>query len=182
MNLQRTSRSLNAVIRSALCLAALLVLLSGCSEQKTAQSPELSLELLSGDDFDTASAPVFLLNYWATWCKPCLEEMPELNEFSRTQDAPILGLNYDVLTSELPIEAQQEQAAKLQVEFGVLSASSTLALEQQWQLPRPKGLPTTYLLASNGILLDTLQGPQTLDSLKEAVIQAKAVQTKVKAM
>lgn len=176
MNPQTISRGVNTVIRSAFYSVVLMVFLTGCSEQKPALSPQLNLSLLEGADVNTASAPIFLLNYWATWCKPCLEEMPELNEFSRTQDAPLLGLNYDVLTSELSIEEQREQAAKLQVEFGVLSASSAQALEQQWQLPRPKGLPTTYLLSSTGAVLGTLQGPQTEDSLKKALIKARAVQ------
>lgn len=182
MNPPRISRSLNAVIRNALSLAALVLFLTACTEQKSAEPARLNLSLLEGADINIGSAPIFLLNYWATWCKPCLEEMPELNEFSRTQDTPLLGVNYDVLTSDLSLEEQREQAAKLQVEFGVLDAPSTLALEQQWQLPRPKGLPTTYLLASNGVLLGTLQGPQTLKSLKEALIQAKEVQVKASKM
>lgn len=150
------------------------VLVLACSERTPPSSPALELTLLGGERFVAQSEPVILINYWAKWCKPCLEEMPELNEFSRTQSVPLLALNYDLLTSELPIEAQQEQAAKLAIEFGVLDASSSRALEQRWQLPRPAGLPTTYLLNSNGVLLHTLQGVQTLDSLQEAVAQAKA--------
>lgn len=177
VNPQRISRSENTVIRSVFYLFPLLVFLTGCSEQKAAISPEFKLTLLSGEDFHAQTAPVFLLNYWATWCKPCLEEMPELNEFSRSQNVPLLGVNFDVLTSSLSLKEQREQAAKLQVEFGVLSASSAQALELNWHLPRPKGLPTTYLLSSTGALLGALQGPQTEGSLKKAVIQARAVQT-----
>lgn len=165
------------MIRKLFLILPLAVFFSACSENKTEVSTTLNLTMLEGEAFDTASAPIFLLNYWATWCKPCLEEMPELNDFAKSQTAPLLGLNYDVLTSDLSSEEQQEQADKLQIEFAVLDALSIRALEQDWQLPRPNGLPTTYLLSSTGIVLATLQGPQTLVSLKQAVIQARERQS-----
>ena len=39
-----------------------------------------------------------LVNYWAEWCKPCLEEIPELNELDKAPDISVLGVNFDGVT------------------------------------------------------------------------------------
>jgi cytochrome c biogenesis protein CcmG/thiol:disulfide interchange protein DsbE len=37
---------------------------------------------------------VWILNVWASWCAPCREEHPLWNEFARTGNVPLVGLNY----------------------------------------------------------------------------------------
>ena len=36
-----------------------------------------------------------VVNYWAVWCKPCREEIPELNELNKDADIQVLGVNFD---------------------------------------------------------------------------------------
>jgi thiol-disulfide isomerase/thioredoxin len=106
-----------------------------------------------------------LVNYWAKWCKPCIKEIPELNELDHSRDdVTVLGVNYDGLTGA-DLEAQ---LTELGVEFTTLEQDPAPLLG----VARPVVLPTTFLLDPEGKLVATLVGPQTLQSLSEAVSAA----------
>lgn len=98
------------------------------------------------------------VNYWAEWCKPCIKEIPELNELHSSHDnVVVLGVNFD---GEIG-EALEEQEQKLGVGFPTLlyDPSTELGIE------RPKALPTTVIINPAGDVIDVLIGPQTEQSL-----------------
>ena len=43
-----------------------------------------------------------IINYWAIWCAPCREEIPELNELDRSTELVVLAVNYDGIRLPLP--------------------------------------------------------------------------------
>ncbi|MGB3290435.1 MAG: DsbE family thiol:disulfide interchange protein [Burkholderiaceae bacterium] len=61
-------------------------------------APEFSLpRLLAPDDTfspQSMQGKVWLLNVWASWCPPCLEEHPIITDLATTYALPIIGLNY----------------------------------------------------------------------------------------
>ena len=104
-----------------------------------------------------------LINYWAVWCKPCIEEIPELNELARKHGdlVRVTGVNFDGMTGEeLAAEAE-----KLGVEFELLETDPASALGYN----RPRALPTTVLINPAGEITHILEGPQTSDSLYQAM-------------
>lgn len=104
-----------------------------------------------------------LINYWAEWCKPCIEEMPELYRFQQEHRDRVLLLtvNYDgVLGPSL-----QQQIDKLHIKLPVLLNDPAPLLGFR----RPDALPTTYVLDPEGVLQHTLQGPQTMATLAAAI-------------
>lgn len=105
-----------------------------------------------------------VLNYWAKWCKPCIEEIPELNALNaRYEQVQVLGVNYDGASgAEL-----QQQIAALGIAFPVVLEEPSSAL--QFSLPRV--LPSTLIFNPEGELVHTLLGPQTLESLELATEQ-----------
>ena len=106
-----------------------------------------------------------VINYWAQWCKPCIEEIPELNEFDkRYSKVVVLGVNFDGVTGE----DLARQLEKLDVEFPTLGKDPFVTLD----IPRPAVLPTTLVINPQGELSKTLVGPQTLASLAHATEQA----------
>ncbi|MFC6978926.1 TlpA family protein disulfide reductase [Microbulbifer taiwanensis] len=141
-------------IRWAACLW-LVAAISGCD-----RSPD-QLLAVDGKSVDI-SGKVLLVNYWAEWCKPCREEIPELNQVVRGRDdLMVVGINYD----QLPAERTAEQAKKMGIEFPVLIAEPA----GRWGQEKPEVLPTTFIVGADGRWLRTLVGPQTVESLEAAV-------------
>jgi thiol-disulfide isomerase/thioredoxin len=140
-----------------LCLGMLLALF-GCA-QKEAPGTAPGLDELRGH--------WVLVNYWAQWCTPCIEEIPELNKLNRIYDnVTVLGVNYDGVTGE----ELASQTQRLGLEFTSLEQDPAAELG----VPRPVVLPSTLVLNPEGRLVTTLVGPQTLESLEQASVLSQA--------
>ena len=107
-----------------------------------------------------------VINYWAVWCKPCIQEIPELNELAELPQVTVLGVNYDGVTGD----ELAQQLQKLGVDFPVLTTDPA----PQLGIARPVVLPTSLVLDPQGKLQGTLVGPQTLESLAAATHQSIA--------
>ncbi|MEM6583735.1 MAG: TlpA disulfide reductase family protein [Pseudomonadota bacterium] len=138
-------------------LAAVLVILalSACSSGQAPTPGQLDLPALRGQ--------WVVVNYWAIWCKPCIQEIPELNELDHLPQVAVFGVNYDGTAGE----QLRQQVETLDVQFPTLAVdpAETLGVE------RPMVLPTTFIINPQGQLQDTLIGPQTLQTLANATEQ-----------
>ena len=107
---------------------------------------------------------VVVINYWAEWCAPCREEIPEFNElyWHSAADGPIvLGVNYDgFIGDDLSSVAQ-----RMKIEFPTLITDP----RDRFGYPRPEMMPTTIVLNGQQEVVETLVGPQTLDGLKAVI-------------
>ena len=98
-----------------------------------------------------------VVNYWAVWCAPCREEIPELNRLHQRTDLMVYAVNYDGKQgAELA-----SQVATMNIEFTILAQDPGPALGVE----RPRVLPTTLLVNPAGEVTDTLVGPQTEETL-----------------
>lgn len=104
-----------------------------------------------------------LINYWAEWCRPCLEEIPELNELARQWQGQVAvyGVNFDGGSAA----DQRAQSERLGIGFAVLQDDPAAALG--W--PRPEVLPTTVVLDPDGQVHAILHGPQTRHQLEQVL-------------
>lgn len=128
---------------------SLAIAVSGCGAKEQPQAL-LSLEQYQGQ--------WLVINYWAEWCKPCAEEIPELNTLDRDYSrVTVVGVNYDGATGA----ALQQQEEKLGVAFSTLASDPAGILGTT----RPRVLPTTLIVNPDGKLATTLVGPQTAVSL-----------------
>ena len=118
---------------------------------------------LSGCEFGTPDLPGDgqwrVINYWAIWCTPCREEIPELNAVDSRSDLLVLAVNYDGKKGSI----LHEEAAEMGITFQLLEKDPGAALGIQ----RPRVLPTTLLVNPDGEVTDTLVGPQTEQRLME---------------
>lgn len=108
-----------------------------------------------------------VINYWAEWCGPCREELPELNALSiERPDVAVVGINFDGLKGK----QLREVSEMMNIRFPVLDGEFATALGAA----KPSVLPTTYIIAPNGERSIALQGPQSAESLLAAIDQAQA--------
>ncbi|HEY6132163.1 MAG TPA: TlpA disulfide reductase family protein [Halioglobus sp.] len=146
-------------MRYLLCLGMLLSLLACAEKDVPAATVHLEPQRL-----EELRGQWVVINYWASWCKPCIEEIPQLNALDREYDrVTVLGVNYDG-ASGADLEQQRQQ---LGVDFALLAMDPAAQLGTS----RPVVLPTTLILDPDGQLVATLLGPQTLESLVLATQQ-----------
>lgn len=141
------------------CLA-LLIMVGGCGEN----GKERGAGPLTIDDFKGYTVYV---NYWAEWCLPCREEIPELNAFQEKHQGTVrvVGVNFDRLTGE----TLAGQVTKLGIDFPNLDIDPRTALN----VPVPIGLPETFVINPDGKLVSLLRGPQTLEALENSLALAQ---------
>jgi cytochrome c biogenesis protein CcmG, thiol:disulfide interchange protein DsbE len=154
-----------ALIVAGLVAAELLTAGGGASVRR---APELPSQVLSGHRVDLASlrGKPALVNFWASWCAPCKQEAPELKRFSQSlgDQATLVGVDWGD-------SADNARAfiAKAGWTYPVLRDPSQ-KVGTQYGL---NGLPTTFVLDSDGNIVRTLQGPQTVSSLRSALAAAQ---------
>jgi thiol-disulfide isomerase/thioredoxin len=103
-----------------------------------------------------------LVNFWAEWCKPCLEEMPHISQFADKYKASIkvVGVNFDKLKySDLLIAKK-----KWNIEFP-LAINFPLHL---LNIKMPAMLPANVIVSPSGEVFKPLLGPQTIEKLEQA--------------
>jgi len=88
-----------------------------------------------------------LVNFWATWCPPCLEEIPDLNALhnNKKNNLVVLGVAMDYRDRQTVLEFAQ----RLKVSYPIIFGDRKLAA----QIGQVPGLPTTYLYNPQGKLV-----------------------------
>lgn len=138
--------------------SVLAVALVGCSEPEPSSATGAdnpAFATAAGESIEWASlrGEWVLVNYWAEWCKPCLEEIPELNDVDAHEGITVLAVNFDGVSGEELVELGQ----RMDIGFTMLADNPAPALG--WDMPQ--GLPATFLVSPDGDLKDTLMGAQT---------------------
>lgn len=102
-----------------------------------------------------------IINYWASWCGSCAEEIPQLNEFYKRHknEVVLVGVNDDNLSRANLIKAMDD----LHIQYPVLQVNPASI----FKLPDITVLPTTFIIDPQGKLVKQLLGPQTAESLEK---------------
>lgn len=133
---------------------AALFVIAGCGGQGVAFSDGTTAA------WDSFEGRWLVVNYWAEWCKPCLEEIPELNELDHEAHVTVLGVNYDDIRGE----ELDELMERLGIAFRVVVEDPG----SRWGVQKPEVLPTTLVIDPEANLHAVLVGPQDRASILAA--------------
>ncbi|MCB1215537.1 MAG: TlpA family protein disulfide reductase, partial [Deltaproteobacteria bacterium] len=117
--------------------------------------PNMEGQQISLKDF---RGKVLLLNFWASWCGPCREEMPSLEALYQRyqdQDFVVLGLSLD----EGGWEPVKDFLKQVGVSFPIV-LDEKLEVSDQYQIFR---IPETYFIDREGRIAGKIVGPQNYD-------------------
>jgi thiol-disulfide isomerase/thioredoxin len=139
------------------------------------RAPAPVTPFLDGDGgmhhFTDFTGKVLLVNFWATWCAPCIEEMPSL---ARLNDQ-LAGPNFQLLTISQDRGGKSVAEPFLRERLGLPNLD--LFFDPKLKLGRElglRGLPSTYLIDQQGRLVGGMAGSAEWDS-PEAVEMIKFV-------
>jgi len=126
-------------------------------------APSFELETLSGEIFKSSDLKnkAVILNFWATWCVPCIKEMPELNKAHasfKENDVEIIAINFAETRSKVDkfVSKHPINSPVLLDKYGNVS-----------QDYRVRNLPVTYFISPDGIIMDTVFGGITQQLIKK---------------
>ena len=104
-----------------------------------------------------------VINFWATWCSPCLKEIPELISFQSRHGSTVvvIGVNFE----DGPLPDVKEFVASLGINYLVLRSGE----EPLTPFEPLKGLPSTFLVSPEAEYLDVVLGAVTVVELEDLV-------------
>lgn len=125
--------------------------------------PNFEFTTLSGEtvrmhDYD---GKIIMLNFWATWCPYCIEEMPDLEEMNAEEDVVVLALN-----AREPKDVVADYIEEHPYDFEILLDEDGTYSNMFYV----SSLPTTFFINEEGILLGSMPGMLTKEQM-EMIIQ-----------
>ena len=141
-------------------------------------APDFSLPDLQGkkQQLSDYRGKVVFLNFWATWCKPCKEEMPSMQvlwENLKKEDFVMLAVSMDRVTTTKDIPPFVEN---LKLTFPIFT-DSWGQTDKRYKL---MGVPETYIIDQGGVLREKVIGPRdwTKPESVETIVQLLQKQRK----
>jgi cytochrome c biogenesis protein CcmG/thiol:disulfide interchange protein DsbE len=146
-------------------------------------APDFTMKDLQGHQLKLSDfrGKVVFLNFWATWCKPCKEEMPSMEimwENFKNDNFVVLAVSIDKVTTQKDI-APFAESLKLTYPISVIPVSDLFwtRTDKSYKL---MGVPETYIIDQNGVLREKVIGPRdwTLKDSLSTIVQLLEKQPK----
>ena len=157
--------------------ALLLGNVSGCATTKLVgkPAPDFTLPTLAGPNLQLSSlrGSVALIDFWASWCGPCRDELPALEQLRGVYEAR--GVRFVTVN----IDSDRDAAASMAKQLGVtlpVALDADKRVAESWSLPT---MPTSFLVDRQGIVRfvhEGFQGTPDVNAFKRELDQLLSAQ------
>jgi thiol-disulfide isomerase/thioredoxin len=125
----------------------------------------LKVTLLDGKPYDLATqrGHWVIVNFWATWCGPCIKELPDISKFVASHpNVRAIGIAYQ--------DGDVSDITQFLAEHPVVYPIAQVTMDKPLKdFEEPLGLPTTWLIRPDGTVTKPFTGPVTSTSLSAAI-------------
>ena len=131
-----------------------------------AQAVDMPLTAVNGSkmNLDYYQGKWLVVNYWATWCPPCIVEMPELQSFhdeNVDNNAMVVGINAENIS--------RQRLTTFLDDYFITYPNFVAGPTQQSELGLIPGLPTTFLVTPEGKVVARQVGPVTREMIEQFI-------------
>src|ERR1051325_1224725 len=145
-----TKSKVDLAIKIFICglLAALIVIIAGSLNERVVKAgdsaPDFSITTDHGRKITATSfgGKVLVLHFWASWCGPCVEEAPPLNEFTRKvadSGVVVLGVSIDsnenayrkfIAANNIQFETARDPESNISASYGTFKVPETYIIDR----------------------------------------------------
>jgi thiol-disulfide isomerase/thioredoxin len=134
----------------------------------TSQALTFELRDIKGNIFTekNTKGKYLVINFWASWCTPCLKEIPAFVEFYKENSGyvEILGLDFEPVN----VEVINEFVERFSINYPIILYSHINDTEFN-KFGEIVGMPTTIIYSPEGELLQTFMGEITVEDLNKYI-------------
>ena len=138
---------------------------------------QLQVTNLEGEtvDLNRYKGRIVLLNFWATWCPPCIKEMPSMNRLQQQFDTA----QFQVIAVNMGQPATTVESFLMEVDFAFDLPIYLDEPGRSFTDLKIQGMPSSFLIATDGTLMETIIGarewdhPDNIKALKALITEQK---------